>query len=101
MAELDKVHDGVILDGYGYQSDSPEMRGLFGRFVRRGSTDRSRVVKFNTGDYYVASKRMENGATDISSGDVRYRDGKKKPSWFAELFQNFGKHSQNKGGFIK
>ena len=74
MAELDKVHEGVILDGRGYQPDMPEVRGLFGRLVHRGSTDRNRLIHFNSGDYYVASKELEEGETEISTRNVYYTD---------------------------
>ena len=101
MVELDKVHDGVILDGVGYQRDSKEIRRLKSRSVRQGSTDRARLIQFNDGDYYVAAKQMENGHTDISTKDVRYSERRGLRGLFDQIEKFFNELSQQNGGIIR
>lgn len=95
MVVLDQIHDGVILDGVGIQKDSPEMKKLKGRTVKNGSTDRSRLITFNDGDYYVGAKTLEKGRTDISTRDVRYAEKYKGLSgWFEQLIQTIEKRNE-------
>lgn len=101
MLELDKVHDGVILDGVGYQKDSEEIRRIRKRKVPRGSTERAQVIQFDRGDYYVASKEMQKGNTDISARDVRYRQEKKQGGFFERLSRKLTELSNQKGGLLR
>ena len=72
MIELDKIHEGVVLDGKGWKKDSREIKKMRSRTVKAGSTEDSRVISFDDGNYYVAAKKMESGSTDISYSDVRF-----------------------------
>lgn len=101
MVELDKVHDGVILDGVGYQKDSREVRKLKNRKVNAGSTDQAQLIQFDNGDYYVASKEMENVRTDISSKDVRYREKRGLKGLFERISQGISAMADRNGGWIK
>lgn len=95
MVVLDQIHDGVILDGVGLQKDSPEMKKLKRRTVKNGSTDRSRLITFNDGDYYVGAKALEKGRTDISTKDVRYTEKRRGLSgWFENFIHTMEKRNE-------